>query len=91
MKQDIVTAVSDGIMQMRLDRPHKKNSLTREMYASLEAAFTRANDDRTIKVVWITGTGDSFSSGNDVGTFLEERTGESLPDAGGFLQALAAL
>lgn len=91
MSQDIVTATADGILQIRLNRPQKKNALTREMYGTIEAAFNRANDDRRIKVIWVTGSGDSFSSGNDVGSFLEEATDDRLPDADGFLDALAAL
>ncbi len=91
MSEDIVTATADGILQIRLNRPQKKNALTRGMYATLEAAFNRARDDREVKVIWITGSGDSFSSGNDVGSFLEESSGDRLPGAGGFLHALAAL
>lgn len=91
MSQDIVTATADGILQIRLNRPQKKNALTREMYGTLEAAFNGANDDHRVKVIWITGSGDSFSSGNDVGSFLEEQAGDRLPGAGGFLHALALL
>ena len=91
MSDDIVTSTADGILEIRLNRPQKKNALTRGMYGTLEAAFAHANEDRGVKVVWITGSGDSFSSGNDISSFLEESAGDRLPGAGGFLRALARL
>lgn len=39
------------------------------MYRSITDALTEANSDDSTKVVVLTGTGDYFCSGNDLGNF----------------------
>ena len=68
--QHVVTDVRDGIQTVRLNRPEKKNALTVAMYDALASAFEQAEHDDAIRVTIITGTGDSFSSGNDVLDFM---------------------
>src|SRR6202020_825198 len=41
-----------------------------EMYAALEAALRRADEDAGVHVVFLTGTADCFTSGNDIQSFL---------------------
>lgn len=86
--REIVTEQQDGIMQIRIQRPEKKNALTLAMYAGLTAALTEAERDPAIRVVVLTGNGDSFTSGNDIADFLAAPpTGDNSP----VFQFLAAL
>jgi enoyl-CoA hydratase/carnithine racemase len=67
----VVISQSEGILRLRVNRPEKKNALTRAMYQTLADALDRADDDETVRVITITGTGDVFTSGNDLGDFLD--------------------
>ena len=67
----VVISQSEGILRLRVNRPEKKNALTRAMYQTLADALDRADDDGAIRVITITGTGDVFTSGNDLGDFLD--------------------
>ncbi|MBS1225500.1 MAG: Enoyl-CoA hydratase, partial [Proteobacteria bacterium] len=75
-------------MRVCIHRPDKKNALTLAMYAALTAALNEASRDDAIRVAVLTGSGDSFTSGNDIADFLAAPpTGEDSP----VFQFLAAL
>ncbi|MCK7477187.1 MAG: enoyl-CoA hydratase [Candidatus Moduliflexus flocculans] len=68
--REILTEQREAVLLVRLHRPDKKNALTLAMYAALTAALERAARDPAVGVVVLTGSGDSFSSGNDITDFL---------------------
>ncbi len=70
MSEHIQVELTGSIMAITLARPEKKNALTIEMYHALCDAFDRAEANPEIRVVHITGSADSFSSGNDLGDFM---------------------
>ena len=77
---EILTEREDGVLRVRIHRPDKKNALTLAMYAALTAALDEAARDAAIRVVVLTGSGDSFTSGNDIADFLAAPpTGEDSP------------
>lgn len=59
----------DGIMRIQLNRPEKKNALTFAMYHTMADAFTQADQDNQIRVVFLTGTENCFCAGNDLVDF----------------------
>jgi 2-(1,2-epoxy-1,2-dihydrophenyl)acetyl-CoA isomerase len=66
----------DRLLVVRLDRPSRKNALTEELgWGIVDAVRTAAHDD-DVWAVAITGNGDAFSSGLDLGqgTDLEPST-----------------
>lgn len=67
---EILTEREDGVLRVQLHRPAKKNALTLAMYAALTAALAEADRDAGVRAVVVTGSGDSFSSGNDIADFL---------------------
>lgn len=73
MVEHVVTAAADGILDIRLNRPDKKNALTVAMYAALADALERADADASVRVVTLTGTADSFTSGNDIVDFMQQK------------------
>jgi enoyl-CoA hydratase/carnithine racemase len=77
MTDQIVTSVNDGIFQIRINRPEKKNALTQDMYAALATALSQADANAAVRVITLTGSGDSFTSGNDVADFLKRDTSSS--------------
>jgi enoyl-CoA hydratase/carnithine racemase len=90
MTDHIVTMLNGGIQQVRINRPEKKNALTSAMYSALAHAIERAERDETIRVTTITGTGDSFSSGNDVMDFLQQDKPVSERPVGRFLHVISS-
>jgi len=74
-----------------LDRPEKRNALTREMYATLSAAIREADADASVACVVISGEGKGFCAGNDLVDFLEDPpTGDDSP-VFDFLRTLVAV
>jgi enoyl-CoA hydratase/carnithine racemase len=71
MTDHIVTTTADGILQIRMNRPEKKNALTLAMYKAMAEALAGANDNPAVRVVVICGVDGCFSSGNDVADFLQ--------------------
>ena len=67
---DVRVAVADGVMELTLARPEKKNALTRAMYTTLADALEQANADEAISCVLFAGEGADYCSGNDLGDFL---------------------
>ncbi|WP_207253622.1 enoyl-CoA hydratase-related protein, partial [Pseudomonas sp. FW306-02-H05-AB] len=61
-----------GLLTLRLNRPDKKNALTRAMYSQLADALLQADADPEINAILITGTRECFTAGNDIADFLEE-------------------
>jgi enoyl-CoA hydratase/carnithine racemase len=79
-----------GVLRIQLNRPEKKNALTRAMYASLASAIEGADANPAIRVITIMGVGDVFTSGNDLKDFLDGRsTGPDNPVMR-FLSAIAS-
>ena len=72
---DLEFAVKDGIATARLNRPEKKNALSEEMIGGLARALREAQDDPAVRVFILTGAGDAFCSGGDLGRRAKE--GES--------------
>ena len=61
-----------GLLTVRLNRPDKKNALTRAMYRQLAQALAMADSDPQIRAVLLTGSSDCFTAGNDIVDFLEQ-------------------
>jgi len=89
MAEHISVSVQDRIFSIRLDRPEKKNALTRGMYLGMIEALKQAEADAAVRVVLITGTQDCFTAGNDLMDFANAKPGETSP-AIVYLQTLAA-
>lgn len=83
---NISTTLDKHILRVQLTRPQKKNALTPAMYDTLRAAIKRADKDPDIRVITLTGSGDSFCAGNDLTSFLSDPGSDS---AARFIQAIA--
>lgn len=61
-------SVDGPIARVRLDRPEYKNAQSARLLEELDAGFASAVADPAVKVIVMSGIGDSFSSGHDLGT-----------------------
>ena len=69
MSQHVIAETSDGVLTLTLNRPEKKNALTREMYQALGDAIDGAEFDKEVRCVLIQAEGDMFTAGNDLADF----------------------
>lgn len=89
MSEFVTVSIKDGIQKLTINRADKKNALTQEMYGILADSLNNAETDANVRVSIITGTADSFTSGNDIMDFLQNPPqGEQSP-VFRFLHALA--
>lgn len=58
------------ILRLTLNRPEVKNALDPELLCGLADAFVQARDDDDVRVVIITGEGDVFCAGADLGKLI---------------------
>lgn len=89
MSEHILTEQKNGILNIRINRPDKKNALTVAMYSALVEAFAQATKSADIRVVFITGTGDSFTAGNDLNDFLQNPPSDENSPVTRFLYAIS--
>lgn len=68
--QDIVVEKRDSVSLIYLNRPDKRNAMTYRMVKELRDAFSRIEDDKTVRAVVLTGKGKAFCAGGDTGEFL---------------------
>jgi 2-(1,2-epoxy-1,2-dihydrophenyl)acetyl-CoA isomerase len=57
----------NGVVTLTLARPEKKNAINRTMFDELLAVFREVNDSTSDRVLVVTGAGDAFCSGADLG------------------------
>ncbi|HET8730352.1 MAG TPA: enoyl-CoA hydratase [Moraxellaceae bacterium] len=72
MSDSSILVTQDGpVLQIRLNRPEKKHALTHAMYEQLHEALQAAAQDPRIRAIHVSGTGDAFTSGNDLKDFAQ--------------------
>lgn len=63
----MIRSHTDGLVRtLTLDRPEKRNALSADLVAALDAALIDAADDPAVRVVVLTGAGAAFSAGADL-------------------------
>ncbi len=66
-----VVTIAGGRATIRLNRPREHNRLEPADLAVLRESFARVGGDPSIRVLVLTGTGKSFSSGYHIGALVE--------------------
>ena len=67
-ENDLLYKVEDGIAYFTINREAKRNSISGEVIALFMKCLDEAEQDASVRVLSITGTGDkSFCSGADLG------------------------
>jgi enoyl-CoA hydratase/carnithine racemase len=94
MPDHILVERRGPVQVIRMNRPDKKNALTRAMYRAMAEALRHGDADTSVRVHVFLGVPGAFSAGNDLNDFLAIATGGEGEDRGGldvwdFLGALA--
>jgi len=69
---DVISHIDSGVLTLRLNRPVKKNALTKAMYSALTEGLARASADEAVRVVVISSEGADFCAGNDIADFAQD-------------------
>ena len=77
MTEHVLIEKAQGVLTLTLNRPEKKNALTRAMYQALGDAIDGAAGDKDVRCVLIQANGDMFTAGNDLGEFAAVNAGDA--------------
>jgi enoyl-CoA hydratase/carnithine racemase len=90
---DDVTVADDGATRIiTMQRPEKKNAITRDMYRAMADAVESAQDAPDVRCLIISGSAGAFTAGNDRAEFRGGGAGLDTPAASealAFLRSLA--
>jgi len=88
---DLILVERRGPVQLiRMNRPDKKNALTRAMYEAMSEALRSGDADPDVRVHVFLGVPGAFSAGNDLNDFMAVATGgDGGLEVWNFLDALA--
>jgi len=86
---EIETQRRDHVLRIKINRPEKKNAITRSMYAAMADALGRADADSGVRAVFLHGTQDCFTAGNDLKDFQSFRQDGNNKDVSNFLSAIS--
>lgn len=87
----VLKEARDGVLVLTMNRPEKKNALSLDMYASLVEGLRELETTPGLRCALITGSGDSFTSGNDVMDFMRNPPTDENSPVAQFLEAITTL
>lgn len=62
---DLTVSIADGVALLTLNRPERRNAYTAEMGELLSRAYLECDADDSVRVIVVTGAGDTFCVGAD--------------------------
>src|SRR4051794_2364969 len=87
---ELLVEDTEGLRRITMNRPEKRNALTRAMYAGMADTLREAATRPSIRAILITGGPECFTAGNDIHDFRgrADASGEGTSPARGFIVAL---
>lgn len=76
-QEHILITRAEGVLELRFNRPEKKNAITNAMYGALADAIEGAAGDGEVRAILFTAAGDFFTAGNDIVDFAAIATGQA--------------
>jgi trans-feruloyl-CoA hydratase/vanillin synthase len=67
---------ADGIVTITINRPAKKNAMSPQLHREMLDTLRSLQDDWSVRVIVLTGAGDSFCAGQDLKEFFAETHGK---------------
>ena len=87
---DIIVIDRPGVREIAIDRPAKRNALTRAMYGALGDALAGAVAAGA-RAIWLRGSAECFTAGNDLGDFAQAPCPASARPRWAFLEIVIGL
>ena len=69
-ESDLILEIKDEVAYLTLNRPEKRNALSRQLLTELEAAQARLAADLAVRVVVLAASGKVFCSGHDLSEMI---------------------
>jgi len=88
---EIIVRRDGPLMRIVIDRPAKRNALSKPMYEAMIAAFAQADAEEDIRAIVLSSSGGDFTAGNDLEDFRRPMDNLHEFPALRFVRALAAL
>jgi 2-(1,2-epoxy-1,2-dihydrophenyl)acetyl-CoA isomerase len=85
--ENITFTVEAGIARLTLNRPDKLNSFNGAMHAELRAALDSIQNDKSVRVLVLTGAGRAFCAGQDLADPAMAAVDGKMPDIGNVVEA----
>ena len=85
----ILEDLNDGVLVLTLNRPERKNAFDETMWRETRDALADAQRDDAVRCVIVTGAGEAFSAGQDLGQ-MAARPDNEPPGFPGFMDRLVA-
>lgn len=80
--EELLASQQDGVVTLTMNRPEARNAMTLAMVEALSAQLERAESDKNVRCIVLTGAGKGFCSGGDVKGFARDANAEPVsPDA----------
>ncbi|MDR5858824.1 enoyl-CoA hydratase [Halomonas eurihalina] len=80
--------LSEGVLELTLNRPERRNALSADMYTELACQLQFASQDQEVRVVLLTGAGEAFTAGSDIDGFETSAKDRDTAPARAFIEAL---
>lgn len=87
----ISSSLENGVLEIRLRRPERRNALDEQMVDGLHTSLEAAATDGEVRAVVLTGEGSAFCAGADLARFENELDGRAFRFHGHRLTALTEL
>jgi 2-(1,2-epoxy-1,2-dihydrophenyl)acetyl-CoA isomerase len=88
MSDPVIVSVTEGVAELRFNRPDRLNALDVELAEAFEAAVARVVVDLAVRVIVISSEGRAFVAGGDLAHF--RRAGDKVAAAGQLIDPIHA-
>ncbi|MBV7335342.1 enoyl-CoA hydratase/isomerase family protein [Chloroflexi bacterium TSY] len=76
--QTLFFSIDQNVALIKLNRPERRNALTRELLTELKSAIDLSTNDRTVRAVLLTGEGKGFCAGQDLSVSSDTRSADDV-------------
>jgi len=80
--ENIIYRVDGPIARVILNRPEVRNAQSRPLLEEMDRAFLAAEADDAVRVIVLSGNGETFSAGHDLGSPQQRADSEARPAVG---------
>jgi len=81
MSEAVIVESNGGVVEVRLNRPEKRNAVDSDIMSGLLAAIEQITADKSARVVVLSGEGKGFCAGLDMASFGDMVSGDLTADS----------